>query len=92
MAVLKATDTPSPRPASERRRDELQDRTNYRWKKDEVLSVSGRIHGENVETLREVILREQDRLPLDLMEVILVDREAVKQFAVSEALEFLHLA
>jgi anti-anti-sigma regulatory factor len=50
-----------------------------------VLSVSGRIHGENVETLREVIGREKDRLALDLTEVILVDREAVRLLAVSEA-------
>ena len=47
-------------------------------KKIVVLSVSGRIHGENVETLREVIGREKDRLALDLTEVILVDREAVR--------------
>jgi hypothetical protein len=49
-----------------------------------VLSVSGRIHGENV--------REKDRLALDLTEVILVGREAVRLPAVSEAIEFLHLA
>jgi hypothetical protein len=61
-------------------------------KKIVVLSVSGRIHGENVETLREVIEREKDRLALDLTEVILVDREAVRLLAVSEAIEFLHLA
>jgi hypothetical protein len=50
-----------------------------------VLSVSGLIHGEDVETLREVIGREKDRLALDLTEVILVDREAVRLLAVSEA-------
>jgi len=49
-----------------------------------VLGVSGRIHGENV--------REKDRLALDLTEVILVGREAVRLPAVSEAIEFLHLA
>ncbi|HTA48624.1 MAG TPA: hypothetical protein VK930_04160 [Verrucomicrobiae bacterium] len=49
-----------------------------------VLGVSGRIHGENV--------REKDRLVLDLTEVILVGREAVRLPAVSEAIEFLHLA
>ena len=57
-----------------------------------VLGVTGRIHGENVETLREAILREKDRLALDLTEVILVGREAVRLPAVSEAIEFLHLA
>jgi hypothetical protein len=41
-----------------------------------------------VETLREVIEREKDRLALDLT----VDREAVRLLAVSEAIEFLHLA
>ena len=50
-----------------------------------MLSVSGRIHRENVETLREVIGREKDRLALDLTEVIHVDREAVRLLAVSEA-------
>jgi anti-anti-sigma regulatory factor len=50
-----------------------------------VLRVSGRIHGENVETLREVIGREKGRLALDLTEVILVDREAVRLLAASEA-------
>ena len=50
-----------------------------------VLSVSGRIHGENVETLREMISREKHQLALDLTEIILVDREAVRLLAVSEA-------
>ena len=57
-----------------------------------VLGVSGRIHGENVETLQEAILREKDRMALDLTEVILVGREAVRLPAVCEAIEFLHLA
>ena len=57
-----------------------------------MLGVSGRIHGENVETLQEAILREKDRLALDLTEVILVGREAVRLPAVCEAIEFLHLA
>ena len=50
-----------------------------------VLRVSGRIQGENVDTLREVIEQEKGRLALDLTEIILVDREAVRLLAVSEA-------
>jgi hypothetical protein len=41
-----------------------------------VVRVSGRIHGENADTLREVIGQEKGRLALDLTEVIVVDREA----------------
>jgi hypothetical protein len=50
-----------------------------------VLRVSGRIDGENVETLREVIVQEKGGVAIDLTEVTLVDREAVRLFAVSEA-------
>jgi anti-anti-sigma regulatory factor len=50
-----------------------------------VLRVSGRIDGENVDTLREVIGQEKGRVALDLTEVRLVDREAVRLLAVSEA-------
>ena len=49
-----------------------------------VLRVSGQIHGENVDTLREVIGQEKGRLALDLTEVIVVDREAVRLLVVSE--------
>jgi anti-anti-sigma regulatory factor len=49
-----------------------------------VLRVSGRIHGESVDTLRELIGQEKGRLALDLTEVIVVDREAVRLLAVSE--------
>jgi anti-anti-sigma regulatory factor len=50
-----------------------------------VLLVSGRIQGEHVDTLRESIAREKGRVAIDLTEVRLVDREAVKLLAVSEA-------
>ena len=50
-----------------------------------VLRVSGRIQGENVDTLREVIEQENGRLALDLTEITHVDREAVRLLAVSEA-------
>jgi len=49
-----------------------------------VLRVSGRIHGESVDTLRELIGQEKGRLALDLTEVMVVDREAVRLLAVSE--------
>jgi anti-anti-sigma regulatory factor len=41
-----------------------------------VLRVSGRIHGEHVDTLRLLIEREKGGVAIDLREVILVDREA----------------
>ena len=50
-----------------------------------VLRVSGRIHGEHVNTLREIVGRERGGVALDLEEVILVDREAVMLLAHSEA-------
>ena len=50
-----------------------------------MLRLSGRIDGENVDTLREVMGQEKGRLALDLTEVRLVDREAVKLLALSEA-------
>lgn len=49
-----------------------------------MLRVSGRIQGENVDTLRELIGEEKGRLALDLTEVIVVDREGVRLLAVSE--------
>ena len=49
-----------------------------------VLRVSGRIDGENVDTLREVIGQEKGSVALDLTEVRLVDREAVRLLAVCE--------
>ena len=50
-----------------------------------VLHVSGRIHGEHVDTLRELIEREEAGVAIDLEEVTLVDREAVKLLGLSEA-------
>jgi hypothetical protein len=57
-----------------------------------VLRVSGRIDGANVDTLREMIGREQGVVALDLTEVRLVDREAVRLLMVSEAngIEFIN--
>ena len=50
-----------------------------------VLRVSGRIDGEHVDTLRELIQREKARLAIDLTEVTLANRAAVNLFAVSAA-------
>jgi hypothetical protein len=50
-----------------------------------VLRVSGRIAGEHVDTLKESIGREKGKVAIDLSEVILVDREAVRLLALSEA-------
>lgn len=49
-----------------------------------ILRVSGRIHGENVDTLRELLGRQNGRVVVDLEEVALVDREAVAFLALSE--------
>jgi len=50
-----------------------------------VLRVSGRIHAEHVDTLREFVGREKGQMAIDLKEVILVDREVVGFLAFSEA-------
>ena len=50
-----------------------------------VLHVSGRMQAEHVDTLRELLGREKGGVAIDLREVILVDREAVRLFALSEA-------
>lgn len=46
-----------------------------------VLFISGRITGEHVEMLREVLEKEADALAIDLKNVSLVAREAVKLLA-----------
>jgi len=56
-----------------------------------VLRVSGRIHAEHVDALRELVgrekgqVREEGQMAIDLKEVILVDREVVGFLASSEA-------
>ena len=50
-----------------------------------VLLVSGRIAGEHVDMLRGVLERESGGFAIDLKNVLLVDREAVKLLALSEA-------
>jgi hypothetical protein len=50
-----------------------------------VLFVSGRITGEHVDMLRGVLEQESGSFAIDLKNVLLVDREAVKLLAFSEA-------
>ena len=50
-----------------------------------VLFISGRITGEHVDTLRGVLEQESGGLAIDLKNVLLVDREAVKLLALKEA-------
>jgi hypothetical protein len=50
-----------------------------------VLFVSGRITGEDVDMLRDVLEQESGGFAIDLKNVLLVDREAVKLLACSEA-------
>jgi hypothetical protein len=50
-----------------------------------VLFVSGQITGNHVDMLRGVLEQEQGGFVIDLKNVVLVDREAVKLLARSEA-------
>jgi len=50
-----------------------------------VLFVSGRITGEHVDVLQGVLEHESGGFAIDLKDVLLVDREAVKLLALSEA-------
>ena len=49
-----------------------------------VLFISGRITGEHVDILRDVLKQESGGSAIDLKNVLLVDREAVKLLALSE--------
>ncbi len=50
-----------------------------------LLVISGQITGEHVDTLRGVLEQESGSFAIDLKNVLLVDREAVKLLAFSEA-------
>jgi len=50
-----------------------------------LLCISGRITGEHVDMLRGVLELESSGFAIDLKNVLLVDREAVKLLALSEA-------
>jgi anti-anti-sigma regulatory factor len=49
-----------------------------------ILRVSGRMRAENVDTLRDVLGRQNGRVAIDLEEVALVDRDAVTFLALNE--------
>ena len=49
-----------------------------------VLRVSGRIDAEHVNTLRELLKQEEGKVAIDLREVTLINREAVRFLALSE--------
>ena len=46
-----------------------------------VLCISGRITGQDVDTLRDLLDQEKSAVAIDLKDVLLVDREAVKFLA-----------
>jgi hypothetical protein len=50
-----------------------------------VLLISGRVTGEHVDMLRGVLELEPGGVAIDLQNVLLIDREAVKLLALSEA-------
>jgi hypothetical protein len=50
-----------------------------------VLFISGQIRGEHVDMLRGILEQESGGFAIDLKNVLLVDREAVKLLALSEA-------
>lgn len=49
-----------------------------------VLSISGKISGQYVDTLRNVLQQEAGALAIDLKNVSLVNREAVQLLALTE--------
>ena len=49
-----------------------------------VVCISGRITGEHVDTLRALLEEEEKIVAIDLKEVLLVDREAVRLLALTE--------
>ena len=49
-----------------------------------VLVVSGRLHGQHVDTLRDLLASESGGVAIDLNHVLLVDREAVTLLAFGE--------
>jgi hypothetical protein len=46
-----------------------------------ILCISGRITGQDVDMLRELLDQEKSAVAIDLKDVVLVDREAVKFLA-----------
>ena len=50
-----------------------------------VLSISGRITGDKVDMLRGLLEQERSAVALDLKDVLIMDREAVKLLALRES-------
>ena len=50
-----------------------------------VLRVSGRIDAEDVQTLRDLLDQENSKVAIDLREVALINREAIRFLARREA-------
>ena len=50
-----------------------------------ILCISGRITGQEVDLLRGLLEQERGAVAIDLKNVLLADREAVKLLAVSES-------
>jgi len=49
-----------------------------------VLRLSGRIEADGVDTLRNLLKQEGGKVAIDLREVTLINREAIRFLAVSE--------
>ena len=49
-----------------------------------ILRISGRITGQHVDTVRAALEQEDEKVAVDLKEVLLVDGEAVKLLALCE--------
>jgi hypothetical protein len=50
-----------------------------------IVSISGRVAAENLDTLRSVLAEERRIVAIDLKEVLLIDHDAVTILAVAEA-------
>ena len=50
-----------------------------------ILCISGRITGQDVDMLRDLLDQEKSAVAIDLKDVLLVNREAVKFLAVRES-------
>ena len=51
----------------------------------EILCISGQVTGEDVDMLRNLLDQEKSAVAIDLKDVLLVDREAVKLLALRES-------
>ena len=50
-----------------------------------IVSISGRVAAQNLDTLRSVLAEERRIVAIDLKEVLLIDHDAVTLLAVTEA-------